>query len=133
MAVVEDFRDWLTVLEGSGPSTAAECTPPADVLDTPAGLEILIDLPGVPASSVQVIASRNVLLVAGEKLPPSFGESGAGFHLAERGFGRFARTIRFDGAYDVAQATASLTSGELRILLPRIEERRGREIRIPIR
>ena len=133
MTVVEDFHDLLNVFEGSGPSTVAECSPPLDVLDTAAGLEILIDLPGVPASSVQVVVSGNVLLVAGEKLPPSSGESQAGFHLAERGFGRFARTVRFEGAYDVARATASLTSGELRILLPRIEDRRGREIRIPIR
>ena len=130
---MENVGDFLNVLDGSAASTAAECTPPLDVLDTPAGLEILIDLPGVPAAAVQVVASRNVLLVAGEKLPPACGESGAGFHLAERGFGRFARTIRFDGAYDVSKATASLTSGELRIMLPRIEERRGREIRIPIR
>ena len=129
----QDFPDLLGVFEGSGASTAAECTPPLDVLDTAAGLEILIDLPGVPASSVQVVASRNVILVAGEKLPPASGESRAGFHLAERGFGRFVRTVRFEGAYDVAKATASLTSGELRIMLPRIEDRRGREIRIPIR
>lgn len=113
-------------------STAAECTPPLDVLDTPAGLEILIDLPGVAAADVHVAVTGNVLLVAGEKLPPA-AEGKAGFHLAERGFGRFARTIRFDGAYDVARASASLVAGELRITLPRTEERRGREIRIPVR
>jgi HSP20 family molecular chaperone IbpA len=133
MAVVDDLRHLLGVLEGSGPSTAAECTPPLDVLDTAAGLEILVDLPGVPASAVQVVVSRSTILIAGEKLPPQSGGHEAGFHLAERGFGRFVRTVHFDGSYDVAQATASLVSGELRIMLPRIEERRGREIRIPIR
>jgi HSP20 family protein len=117
---------------GHFPSTAAECTPPLDVLDTPAGLEVFIDLPGVPAAGLHVAVTGNVLLIAGEKLPPS-AEDKAGFHLAERGFGRFARTIRLEGAYDIAHASASLVAGELRITLPRLEERRGREIRIPVR
>lgn len=112
---------------------AAECTPPLDVLETNGRLEILVDLPGVPASAVEVSAQANMLVIAGEKVPQATGAHEAGFHLAERGFGRFVRTIRFDGAYDVAHATASLTNGELRIVLPRIDERRGTEIRIPIR
>jgi HSP20 family molecular chaperone IbpA len=32
----------------------------------------------------------------------------------------------------MGQATATLRDGELRVTLPRIEERRGRERRIPI-
>ena len=112
---------------------AAECSPPLDVLDTPDGLEILIDLPGIAPSAIDITVHGNMLVIAGEKLPPSTGAHAAGFHLAERGFGRFARTIRFEGSYDVPRATASLAAGELRVVLPRIEERRGGAIRISIR
>ncbi len=112
---------------------AAECTPPLDVVETGAAIEILIDLPGVPASAIEIVFADNVLLIAGEKLPALCEHADAGFHMAERAFGRFARAVRVDGAYDAGRAAASLSHGELRVVLPRIEERRGARIRIPVR
>jgi HSP20 family molecular chaperone IbpA len=41
--------------------------------------------------------------------------------------------VRLTGAFDAARAVATLRAGELRVTLPRIEERRGREHRIPVR
>lgn len=113
--------------------TAAECSPPVDVLQTERGIDVLVDLPGVPQAAVQVVLSKGVLLIAGHKLPPTCDHAEAAFHLAERAFGRFARAIRLDGAFDGANATATLSAGELRVAIPRIEDRRGREIRIPVR
>ena len=113
--------------------TAAECTPPLDVIETASGLELLIDLPGVPAAGIEIVFADNVLMIAGEKLPAVCQHDGAGFHMAERAFGRFARAIRVEGAFDAGRATASLSHGELRVVLPRIDERRGSEIRIPVR
>jgi HSP20 family molecular chaperone IbpA len=74
-----------------------------------------------------------VLVVAGEKLPSVCEHRDAGFHLAERSFGRFARAIEVEGAFDAGRAAATLTHGELRVVLPRIDERRGARVRIPIR
>jgi len=112
---------------------AAECTPPLDIVETDAGVEIVMDVPGVRAADIDVVFARNVLLVAGQKVPGPFEHHNAAFHIAERAFGRFARAIRVDGAFDPSRATASLTHGELRVALPRQEERRGAHIRIPIR
>lgn len=129
-----DLRALLDVIWNGGAQQAAipaECSPALDVLETDAGVELVMDLPGVAASSLQIVFSRNVLIVAGEKLPARE-QADAAFHLAERGFGRFARAVRLEGAYDAGRAHASLAAGELRVRLPRIEERRGREIRIAI-
>ena len=112
---------------------AAECTPPMDVLETATGLEIRIDIPGVNAADVEIVFADSVLLVAGQKLPHVCAHADAAFHVAERAFGRFARAIRVEGAFDAGRAAATLTSGELRIVLPRIEERRGTQLRIHIR
>ena len=71
---------------------AAECTPP-------------LDIPGVQASSVEIVFSRNVLLVTGQKRPSGCEHGDA----------------------------ARLIDGELRVFLPRLAERRGGQIRIPIR
>jgi len=123
----DDFRRLLE------PAPAAvEYTPPIDVVETDTAIQILVDLPGVHASHIEVVFSRNVVLIAGEKAPPATEDAEAAFHVAERAFGRFARAIGLDGAFDAGQAAATLTNGELRIVLPRLQERRGVRIRIPI-
>jgi HSP20 family protein len=112
---------------------AVECTPPLDIVETDTALEILLDLPGVAASDVEVVFADSVLLVSGQKLPGVCEHADAAFHMAERAFGRFARAIRVEGAYDAGRASATLVAGELRVVVPRIEERRGAQIRIPVR
>ena len=110
-----------------------ECTPPFDIIETAAGIEVLMDLPGVSADEIEIVFARNVLLIAGRKLPRAFEEGRAAFHVAERAFGRFGRAITLDGAFDTDAATATLANGELRLVLPRQAERRGAPIRIPVR
>jgi len=111
---------------------AAECTPPLDVIETDRGIEAVLDVPGVPESSIEIVFARNVLLVAGQKAAAVCEHRDAAFHIAERSFGRFARAIKVDGAFDAGRATATLANGELRIFLARRTERRGAQIRIPI-
>ena len=54
------------------------------------------------------------------------------FHLVERGYGRFARAIRLTTACDARRAHAGVRNGELRISLPKVIERRGTTIRVPV-
>lgn len=111
---------------------AAECTPPLDILETDEGVEAILDLPGVPPSSIEIVFSQNVLLITGQKLPAVCDHRDAAFHIAERSFGRFARAISVEGAFDAGRATATLAEGQLHVVLPRLAERRGGPIRIPI-
>src|SRR5688572_12829870 len=103
---------------------AVECTPPMDVLETATGLEVRLDVPGVTAPQIEIVFTDSVLLITGQKLPAACEHADAGFHMAERAFGRFARAIRVEGAFDAGRAAATLASGELRVVLPRIDERR---------
>jgi HSP20 family protein len=131
----EDLRrlfDRLTNAEDRG--AAAECTVPLDVVETPEGIEVVMDLAGVPADAVKVVVASDTLLVMGHKAPLGCGHHReAAFHIAERTFGRFARGVRLSGAFDIGHAQARLRAGELRITLPRVDERRGRERQIPVR
>ena len=129
----EEARRLFDLLAGEHSAKfAAECAPPVDVVETANSVEIVMDLPGVVVDDVQVAFGRGVVVIGGRKLPPGCEHSEAAFHLAERAFGSFARAVRLNGAFDAGRATATLTAGELRIVLPRIEERRGRELRIPV-
>lgn len=119
--------------ETGGGDVAGECTPPLDVIETSSTVEIVVDLPGVRMEDIQVVFARGTLAIGGIKQPPACEQQHeAAFHLAERGFGRFARGVRLAGAFDAGHATATFSAGELRVVLPRIEERRGRELRIPV-
>ena len=78
------------------------------------------------------MAKADALLIAGEKPARRSGPESS-FHLVERGFGRFARTVRLARACDVSRAHATLAGGELRVSIPKIAERRGRTIQIAIK
>jgi HSP20 family protein len=112
-------------------SVTGECYPPIDVYETGDSIEIAMDLPGVDPTAVRIIVKGSSVLVAGNKIPRrTRGESS--FHLVERGFGRFARTARLTTACDPAKAKVTLSHGELRITLPKIADRRGQAINLPI-
>lgn len=132
--LAEDARQLLLELDRDVPGAAAinaECRPPLDVLETATAVEVVVDVPGVPSDALRVAVRRSTLLVVGAKLagPP---DSSAKFHLAERSFGRFARAVRISGAFDASRATAHAAAGQLRVVLPRIEERRGRVVVIAV-
>ena len=112
-------------------AVATTWVPPMDVVERPEGLEVIVDLAGVNGA-VRVTVKGGMLLIAGEKRQPHRCAAGAAFHVAERTFGAFARAIPLRLAFDAAAIKATLTRGELRIVVPRIEDRRGREIDIPI-
>jgi HSP20 family protein len=108
---------------------SAECRPPIDVFETADAIEVIVDLPGVPPESIRVALRRNSVLVVGAKVS---GDNGGRYHLAERSSGRFARAVKFPGAIDASQARATVTAGELRIVLPRLIDRRGTVLAIPV-
>ena len=130
----EEARRLFNLLGREQPDggTAGDCAPPLDVVETAGTVEIVMDVPGIAAEDIQVVIGRGVVVIGGRKLPPGCQHRDAAFHLAERAFGSFARAVRLTGAFDGGAATATLSTGELRIVLPRIEERRGRELRIPV-
>lgn len=112
-------------------SLAGECTPSLDVYETDHSVEIAVDLPGVDPNAVRVIINRGTVLIVGEK-PARRAQGDSSFHLVERGFGRFARSVRLACACDGSQARALLTHGELRVSVPKIADRRGHSIQVPV-
>ena len=112
---------------------AGECMPGVDVFETDRTVEIVLDLPGVAADALRILIKSGVVLIVGEKERPVLAQhTPASFHLVERDFGRFARAVRIGGAVQADQARARLSQGELRVVLPRRDERRGQGILVPI-
>ncbi len=112
---------------------SGECMPLLDVFETDRTIEIVLDVPGVTAEGVRILIKSGVVLIVGEKDRPELSMRGpASFHLVERDFGRFARAVRVHAAIDASHAKARLKEGELRIILTKQQERRGREIMVTV-
>lgn len=134
---VHEFADeirrvYLELGRAFGPELlAGECSPPLDVFETDETVEMTVDLPGVDPAAVRVLAKGDAVLVVGEKAARR-GRADSSFHLVERGFGRFARAVRLGRACDASRAHATLRQGQLHITIPKIADRRGRTIAVPI-
>ena len=125
------FEDLAASLQREQRAYSGECHPTLDVLETDEGIEVVVDVSGVPANALRVLFRGGVLVVAGEKAPVPVTREQT-FHLVEREFGRFARAVRLTGAFDIQQARASVRDGELTVVLPKLIDRRGQGHRIPV-
>lgn len=112
------------------PSGSA-CQPPSDVVEVDDAVRVLLEIPGVPASSVQVRVLGNRIDVSGEKTP-DFPAGDTSFLCLERIFGKFHRAFEVRGSVNLGEVSARMADGILVITIPKIAERRGHERRIPV-
>jgi HSP20 family protein len=127
----ELFEELATSLAHGQRAYSGECRPALDVLENDDSVEVIVDAAGISPEAIRILFRGGVLLIAGEKAPPVPAEPRT-FHLVEREFGRFARAVRLTGAFDVQNATATVRDGELRVVMPKIDDRRGRPQRIRV-
>jgi HSP20 family protein len=83
--------------------------------DDPPALHVLVELPGVDADSIKVIAADRVLVVAGERCRPQLGGR---YQQMELEYGPFERRISLSEPVDTAAATARYERGLLTVILP---------------
>jgi HSP20 family protein len=107
------------------------CQPPSDIVEVDDAVRVLLEIPGVPAASVQVRVLGNRIEVTGEKIP-DFPPGETSFLCLERIFGKFQRAFEVRGSVNLGEVSARMANGILVITIPKVAERRGRERRIPV-
>lgn len=107
------------------------CQPLSDVVEVDDAVRVLLEMPGVPAASVQVRVLGNRIEITGEK-PPDFPAGETSFLCLERIFGKFQRAFEVRGSVNLGEVSARMANGILVITIPKVAERRGRERRIPV-
>lgn len=108
----------------------SECgwAPAMDVYQSPADILVLIEVPGVRRSDMELTVSGDYLTISGSK--SRGGEKGEVYRRMERNTGGFERSIRIPSVVDASKASATLENGVLRVLLPVCEEQRPRRLEI---
>jgi HSP20 family protein len=105
--------------------------PPIDVFETGSGLVVRAELGGLATSEVQVLLSRDELMIRGERdVVRHVGHRV--YHESRVRYGQFEAAVRLPFAVDVELATAAYADGFLSIELPRLaatklttDEKRG--------
>ncbi|HYE16090.1 MAG TPA: Hsp20/alpha crystallin family protein [Pyrinomonadaceae bacterium] len=106
--------------------------PPADLCESPSCVTVRVELPGVRPEHMQVSLSGGHLRVTGRKRKGA--PRAVISHLcSERSYGQFSRSIPLRWPVRAQEATAELRDGLLTVRLPKIQERRGGEIKIEVK
>lgn len=97
--------------------------PKIDVKETAQGLEVTAELPGVDEKDIELELDEDVLTIKGEKkLEKDEKDEKTGYHLMERSYGSFARSVRLPFAVKPENVTAEFDKGVLRVSCPKPAE-----------
>ena len=103
-----------------------------DVREEAGQIVIEADLPGVDEKDVTVTLANGLLSIKGEKRTERE-EKKDDYHIAERSFGRFERTLRLPDGIDESAVSAKFDKGVLKIVAPKRPEAVKSERRIEIK
>lgn len=99
--------------------------PYVDMYSTPEEVVVEIEIPGVRREDVELTIFKNTLNIKALKYE-CFEETGVKYVCMERTFGRVFRAIDIPFAVNAAAINAAYHNGIIRIVLPRVEEKRGK-------
>jgi HSP20 family molecular chaperone IbpA len=103
-------------------------TPALDIHETPEGLVLEADLPGVPQDQLRVQVKDNVLEIYGKVSWPI--PDGAQLVHEEVRQGDFYRSFILSDEVDTERIVADFNQGVLRLTLPRAAKTRSRKIEV---
>jgi HSP20 family protein len=116
---------------GGPAGPASGFAPSVEMKETEDGVVVTAELPGLEEKDVEVALEGEVLTISGEKKQERTEEKG-GFHLSERSYGSFRRSIRLPWPASPAEAGAAFDKGVLTVSLKRPPEAAPKVNRIPI-
>ena len=92
----------------------------AETWETALSVVIRVEIPGMDADDLAIDIHENVLRIRGEKRPGSVQE-GRQYHLMERAYGYFNRSIPLPHGVDTDNAEVSYRDGVLTVILPKTD------------
>lgn len=106
-----------------------EWTPAVDVAETPQAVVVKAEVPGMDPKDLNISVTGDVLTVKGEKKTERE-EKEESYHLVERSYGSFSRSLILPAAVDVDRIEAKYEKGVLTVTCPKKEEVKPKAIEI---
>jgi HSP20 family protein len=92
--------------------------PPIDLVEQDKAFQMTAEMPGLDEKNIEVNVANGVLTIKGQKEEEKV-EKKEDFHLRERRFGSFARSVRIPETVDADKIEASFKNGVLKVTLPK--------------
>ena len=103
--------------------------PPVSVWAARDSAVVTAEIPGVPADTLDISIEGDVLTIKGERKAPELKE-GEGYHRRERQYGLFARAVKLPFAVEPGKVEATCKDGVLRVVTPRADADKPRQITV---
>ncbi len=115
------------------PFAAGTWIPHVDICETEKRILVRAELPGVNLSDIAISFQNGSLRLQGIKREPEQSRKLLCYYCLERRYGSFDRRIDIDWTVNPRLARAYLDKGILTIELPKLKNRRGGIMQIPVR
>jgi HSP20 family protein len=110
------------------PASFQSWSPPLDVYEDKNGFTVVIDLPGLKKENIEISLREQNLTVSGQRTAEeSTGDQG---FRAERFYGSFQRTVNLPTLVDSNSVKASYQDGILKVVLPKAEAAKPKQIAV---
>jgi HSP20 family protein len=107
-------------------------SPSVDISETKDDFVVKAELPGLEAKDVNVSISGNVLTIKGEKKAEEE-EKDEHYHRIERYSGSFQRVFQLPSGVKADKVEANFDKGVLKVILPKVEEAKKKEIKVKVK
>lgn len=111
--------------------TGGKWSPGVDIMERENEIVLEADLPGLKPGDFDLSVENRVLTLKGERRFEKKTEE-ENYHRVERSYGSFTRTFTLPSTVDVDQVSAEFREGVLRVVLPKKEEVKARQIQVNV-
>jgi HSP20 family protein len=118
-------RNW----HGDEPSATTSWSPAVDIFETEAEIVVKAELPGMDRKDITLNLEKNVLTLKGERRFQKETKED-NYHRIERSYGGFSRSFSIPATVDDERINAEYKDGVLKIVLPKKEQVKPKQIRI---
>jgi len=111
------------------PVAEEEWFPAVDVSESDDKITVKAEVPGMEAKDIEISMVGDTLTIKGEKKSERE-EKGETYHMVERSYGSFCRSLRVPAVVDADKVEATYKNGVLTVVLPKKEEVKPKAIQI---
>jgi len=108
-----------------------EWAPSLDMSESKDNFVVKAEVPGIDAKDIDISLTGDVLTIRGEKKQEKE-EREEDYHLVERSYGSFSRSVRLPAEVESNKIKASYKNGILNITLPKSEKVKAKEVKIKV-